>query len=187
MNTVQRLLAGQIRRACEMILMGDYEGSLATIMVTRSYDTGNEFLHFIEHRFEKLCKEAKQEVLTEEDRKGFVRSLRVIIAEALEKAADAPGTDEKESYRRGIEAIKQSLFKRAEHFIGKEKYRFAMTEIERIFILDPGNLVAKQFEHRLRSLIRSQEEKQISANREKIFVIEATRKPPSSVSRKSDQ
>jgi hypothetical protein len=186
MNTVQRLLAGQIRRACELIFMGNYEASLATIVVTRSYDSENEFLHFLEHRFEKLCEEAKQQTLSQEDRKSFVRSMRVIIAEALEKAADAPGTNEKESYRKALEAIKQSLFTRAEHYIGREEYRFAMTEIQRVYILDPGNLMAKQFEHRLKHLIASQDARKIPANSDNVFVIEATRKPPSPATRKSD-
>jgi len=186
MNTVQKLLAGQIRRASEMILMGDYEGSLATIVVTRSYDPGNEFLHFLEHRFQKLREEAKHKVLSQEDRKGFVRSLQVIIAEALEKATDPPGTDEKESRRKAIEAIKQSFFTRAEHYIGREEYLFAMTEIQRIYILDPGNLVAKQFEHRLRHLIATQEARHVSANAGKVFTIEASKKPPVTVVKKSD-
>jgi tetratricopeptide (TPR) repeat protein len=185
MNPAPNLVSGMIIKACELILAGQYEASLALIKVSRAYDSQNEFLHFLDHRIEKFYKESARADMSQEERRGFIRSLQGIVIEALEKAEGAPKPDLDERKIDYLQAMKNSFLARAEYYMGREEYQNALIEVERVFLIDPDNEDAAGRQEQLRMLISERKsrvadeqeaDQQISANSDKIFVIKATPK-----------
>lgn len=51
------------------------------------------------------------------------------------------------------EKMKNLYFQRTDEMLEKKEYERALEEVRRVFVFDPSNIVAKEYEHKIRQLI----------------------------------
>ncbi|MEW6511281.1 MAG: TonB family protein [Bacteroidota bacterium] len=86
-----------------------------------------------------------------------VEEAPVPAAEPAAKLAPPPapeaGQHTEDAAKKELEALKLLYFQRASKFVMKGEYEQALAEVQRVFIVDPENLIAKQYATRVEELI----------------------------------
>jgi len=130
-----------------------FTDALSTIKEVKTADSKNIYLIAIEKQIAKLCDSS----LPEESRSGIVRSLPSMIDRAIsdiQRRASVPKVDEsqKEQKEAALEKLKSQYFQRADDYVEKQEYQRALEEIRRIYIIEPGSVVAKEYEKKIEQL-----------------------------------
>jgi len=130
-----------------------FTDALATIKEVKTADSKNIYLIAIEKQIAKLCDSS----LPEEIRSGIVRSLPSMIDRAIsdiQRRASVPKVDDsqKEQKEAALEKLKSQYFQRADDYVEKQEYQRALEEIRRIYIIEPGSVVAKEYEQKIEQL-----------------------------------
>jgi protein TonB len=130
-----------------------FTDALATIKEVKTADSKNIYLIAIEKQIAKLCDSS----LPEESRSGIVRSLPSMIDRAIsdiQRRASVPKVDDsqKEQKEAALEKLKSQYFQRADDYVEKQEYQRALEEIRRIYIIEPGSVVAKEYEQKIEQL-----------------------------------
>jgi periplasmic protein TonB len=140
---------------------GKYTEALASIKEVKAADTKNIYLVAIEKQIAKLSDAS----LPEENRTAIVKSLPAMIGRAVsdiqrkapqpqptpqqQPAANEPQKGQKEA---ALEKLKKQYFQRADEYVEKKEYQHALEEIRRIYIIEPGSVVAKEYEKKIEQL-----------------------------------
>ena len=134
-----------------------YVDALRVIREARIVDLRNLYISSLEHFVAKLSYlaplESKSETILEND-----RILSLIIERAVKdgerrmakRVEELPVPDE----QIGIEKIKNRYFFRTDEFLERKEYEHALEEIRRIYIYDPANIVAREYEQKIEQLIK---------------------------------
>ena len=91
----------------------------------------------------------------------------------IQRRASVPKVDEsqREQKEAALEKLKSQYFQRADDYIEKHEYQRALEEIRRIYIIEPGSAVAKEYEQKIEQLAalhaRNEAEATISAELKK--------------------
>jgi TonB family protein len=130
-----------------------FTDALATIKEVKTADSKNIYLIAIEKQIAKLCDSS----LPEESRSGIVRSLPSMIDRAIsdiQRRASVPKVDDSQKQQKeaALEKLKKQYFQRADDYVEKQEYQRALEEIRRIYIIEPGSVVAKEYEQKIEQL-----------------------------------
>jgi protein TonB len=151
--TTQQFVVDRLHDIQRKAETSNFTDALATIKEVKTADSKNIYLIAIEKQIAKLCDSS----LPEESRSGIVRSLPSMIDRAIsdiQRRASVPKVDEsqKEQKEAALEKLKSQYFQRADDYVEKQEYQRALEEIRRIYIIEPGSVVAKEYEQKIEQL-----------------------------------
>jgi periplasmic protein TonB len=151
--TTQKFVVDRLHDIQRKAETSKFTDALATIKEVKTADSKNIYLIAIEKQIAKLCDSS----LPEESRSGIVRSLPSMIDRAIsdiQRRASVPKPDEsqKEQKEAALEKLKSQYFQRADDYVEKKEYQRALEEIRRIYIIEPGSVVAKEYEQKIEQL-----------------------------------
>ena len=65
-----------------------------------------------------------------------------------------PKTEDSQKLQKeaALEKLKSQYFQRADDYVEKKAYQHALEEIRRIYIIEPGSVVAKEYENKIEQL-----------------------------------
>jgi TonB family protein len=157
-------LQQRLAKAQSMSESGDYRGALKTLREAKSLEPRNIYILAFEKQVEQLSELTEMHLLSNEQRSDILESLPGIIERALEGTTTAtdvqPQRDtraeldrEKEERSAALEWLKNQYFQHAHEYVRKGEYQHALAEIRRVYIIDPNNRIAKDFEKQIDQLI----------------------------------
>jgi len=170
--TNQKKVVDRLHEVQQKAESGKFTDALAIIKEVKAADAKNIYLIAIEKQIAKLCDSS----LAEEIRSGIVKSLPSMLDRAIgdiqrRASAAKPDESQKEQKEAALEKLKSQYFQRADDYVEKHEYQRALEEIRRIYIIEPGSIVAKEYEQKIEQLAvlhdRSEAEKAASAEKEK--------------------
>ncbi len=151
--TTQKIVVDRLHEVQRKAETGKFTDALAIIREVKKADSKNIYLIAIEKQIAKLCDGS----LPEESRTGIVKSLPSMLDRAIgdiQRRASAAKVDEsqKEQKEAALEKLKSQYFQRADDYVEKHEYQRALEEIRRIYIIEPGSVVAKEYEKKIEQL-----------------------------------
>lgn len=164
-NTTSDLTMQQrFSKAQSLAESGDYRAALKAIRDAKSVEPRNIYILAFEKQVEQLAELAEMHLLSNEQRSDILESIPGIIERALEGSMEqtggAPKSDtraeidkEKEERVAALEWLKNQYFQHAHEYVRKGEYQHALAEIRRVYIIDPNNKIAKDFEKQIDQLI----------------------------------
>jgi TonB family protein len=143
---------------------GEYRESLAVVREAKALEPRNIYILAFEKQVEQLAELSDMKILSDDQRTDILESLPGIIERASEissappDSARAPDTrtelnKEKEERAAALEWLKNQYFQHAHEYVRKGEYQHALAEIRRVYIIDPNNTIAKDFEKQIDQLI----------------------------------
>jgi TonB family protein len=162
-NTPPSPLAGQLSDAQGMVESGNFKDALALLKQAKALDPRNIYVLAFEKQVEQLVEFSEMNILTDEQRTDILESIPGIIQRALEaSSAEAPEAlaerqqaleQEREERSAALEWLKNQYFQHAHEYVRKGEYTHALAEIRRVYIIDPSNKIAEDFERQIEQLI----------------------------------
>ena len=145
---------------------GEYKSALDSVRVLKSAHPRNIYVLALEKQLEQLHQLSTSGQLTEEQKVDILESLPGIVERALDgqgaelssgqTAIYRPLTEEairqKDEKAAALEWLKNQYFQHAHEYVRKGEYENALAEIRRVFIIDPSNHIATDFESQIRQL-----------------------------------
>jgi len=131
----------------------NFADALAAIKEVKTADAKNIYLIAIEKQIAKLNDPALQA----ENRTAIIKSLPPMIDRAIsdvQRRAVAPKVDDTQKVQKeaALEKLKSQYFQRSDDYVEKKEYQRALEEIRRIYIIEPGSVVAKEYEKKIEQL-----------------------------------
>jgi len=162
-------LAGFLSTAQNLAEAGNYHDALATVRDAEKLHPRNIYVLAFERQVEQLTELSLAGKLGDEERTDILESIPGIVARALESSGEpslptAPPPDA--STAEGARAeraaahewLKNQYFQHAHEYVKKGEYSHALAEIRRVFIIDPENQIARDFELQIGELSRIRNE-----------------------------
>ncbi len=150
--------------ACECAEDGKCEEALRTIRAELEHHRRSVFLLALEHQVEQLKEYTRDEPRTEMQRLDILDSLPGLIEKAAEhpeitvdrhSPSPTPHPDEQEAARRWLTS---QYLQHAYRYFLERHYTRALTEVRRVFILEPANPLARTLESRIDAMLAGHEE-----------------------------
>ena len=131
----------------------NFAEALAIMKEVKAADTKNIYLIAIEKQISKLSDPALQT----ENRAAIIKSLHPMINRAISDiqrhvAVPKPEESQKVQKEAALEKLKSQYFQRSDDYVEKKEYQRALEEIRRIYIIEPGSVVAKEYEKKIEQL-----------------------------------
>jgi hypothetical protein len=155
----QQTLREQLASACSRAEDGGYDDALRIVRGELRQFEGSIYLLALEHQLEQLKEYSTDDDALEMQRLDILDSLPGLAEKAAESpeltyknlsVREAPHPDELEAARRWL--LTQYL-QHAYQFMVQTEYERALVEVQRMYILEPENALAKALESRLRSYL----------------------------------
>ncbi len=135
----------------------EYIDALRIIRETKLLDISNIYLSGLEQYIAQLPSDFSQSTMLIIS--TFIQKANEIAMQKISLQSEA--ADGKKMNRSfAIEKLKNQLFLRADEYFKLKEYARALEEIRRIFIVDPANIVAKQYEEKILQLTALKNEEQ---------------------------
>jgi tetratricopeptide (TPR) repeat protein len=147
---------------------GTYDDALAVVRTAKALEPRNVYILAFERQIEQLIELTRSHLVTDEQRTDILDSIPGIV----EKAADAEASElvtrqvvenaqsraaslerEQKEKAAALEWLKNQYFQHAHDYVNKGEYEHALTEIRRVYIIDPANVTAKEFEEQIEQLV----------------------------------
>lgn len=130
-----------------------FADALALMKEVKAADVKNIYLIALEKQIAKLTDSS----LSPENRAEIVKSLPAMVERSISDAqrrASMPKVDEAQKGQKeaALEKLKSQYFQRADDYVEKGEYQRALEEIRRIYIIEPGSVVAKEYEQKIEQL-----------------------------------
>ena len=131
----------------------NFADALASMKEVKAADAKNIYLIAIEKQIAKLNDPALQA----ENRTAIIKSLPPMIDRAIsdvQRRAIVPKADDSQKVQKeaALEKLKSQYFQRSDDYVEKKEYQRALEEIRRIYIIEPGSVVAKEYEKKIEQL-----------------------------------
>ncbi len=144
---------------------GDYADAVRAVREAKALAPKNVYVLAFEKQAEQLSELESAHSLTEEQRTDILESIPAIIERAIESSR-SPGTltdisalksgpdatQERKEKAAALEWLKDQYFQHAHEYIRKGEYQNALAEIRRVYIIDPTNAIAREFEKEFETL-----------------------------------
>ena len=164
-NTSEHLRAGMVA-AQELAERGEYQRAVNSVKSVKAANPRNIYVLALEKQLEQLLQLASIDQLTEDQKLDILDSLPGIVERALDgQSAEVSGgqtmvlkplTEEavrqKEEKSAALEWLKNQYFQHAHDYVRKGEYDNALAEIRRVYIIEPGNRTAQDFEQQILQL-----------------------------------
>ncbi len=158
-------LERHLAEARERADKGEYEAAVRAVREAKSLAPKNVYVLAFEKQAEQLIELDTAGTLTEEQRTDILESIPAIIERAIESSlspgtlsditalkAGAGATQDKKEKAAALEWLKNQYFQHAHEYIRKGEYQNALAEIRRVYIIDPSNAIASDFEKQFEAL-----------------------------------
>ena len=158
-------LAGRLAEAQAKTDASDFSGALGLIREIKTTERKNIYVLAFEKQVEQLAELSNAHILTDEQRTDILESIPGIIERALDESA-SPGKkngsepraavfsrDEGEKHA-ALEWLKDSYFQHAHDHVKKGEYQHALSEIRRVYIIEPSNSTAQNLERQIEQLAK---------------------------------
>ena len=153
-KTLTSPLASSLAEAQTYAEAGKYSRALKAARQAKTDDPANVYILAFERQLEQLLELSQQDNLTDENKLDILESLPGISERAIgsgalqnnEASAPEPEGNEKTA---ALEWLKNQYFQHAHDYVRKGEYQHALTEIRRVYIIEPDNKVAPQFEQQI--------------------------------------
>ena len=131
----------------------NFSDALASMKEVKAADAKNIYLIAIEKQIAKLSDPALQA----ENRTAIIKSLPPMIDRAIgdvQRRAIVPKAEDSQKVQKeaALEKLKNQYFQRSDDYVEKKEYQRALEEIRRIYIIEPGSVVAKEYEKKIEQL-----------------------------------
>jgi TonB family protein len=158
-------IAQHLADAHAKVESGNYTDALAHLKEAKALESRNIYVLAFEKQVEQLAEFADLNILTDEQRTDILESIPGIIERALEGSGTdfppipaSPETKERlardrEEKSAALEWLKNQYFQHAHEYVRKGEYAHALAEIRRVYIIDPSNRIAEDFERQINQLI----------------------------------
>src|SRR5512140_1651589 len=157
-------IADQLQDALELAGHGDYAAALRQIRSVKSIQPENIYVLAFERQLEQLAELTENGMITEEQRTDILESIPGIVERAIEQPNARPSdmttperrtTPQTSSEERSaaLSWLKNQYFQHANDYVLKGQFSHALTEIQRVFIIDPNNDTARDFEKQIHKLL----------------------------------
>lgn len=151
--TTQQFIIDRLQDIQRKAESNKYIDALTSMKEVKAADAKNLYLIAIEKQIAKL----NDGNIAPENRTEIIKSLPSMIDRAisdLQRRALIPKADEaqKEQKEAALEKLKSQYFQRADDYVEKQEYQRALEEIRRIYIIEPGSVVAKEYEQKIEQL-----------------------------------
>lgn len=148
---------------------GEYGEALLALRDAKALYPRNIYVLAFERQVEQLTELSSAGTLGPDEKVDILESIPGIVERALEgsgvqalPAAPAPDPSAVERARAervaAHEWLKNQYFQHAHEYVKKGEYDHALAEIRRVFIIDPENTIAKDFEAQIGELSRIRKE-----------------------------
>jgi tetratricopeptide (TPR) repeat protein len=157
--------AGYLTKARAEVEAGNYLEGLAFAQKAKGLEPKNIYVLALEKQIEQLVELSAGNALTDEQRTDILESIPGIIDRAVEgpppedpdegqpvTEPEPPSEDNRADREAALEWLKNQYFQHAHDYVRKGEYDNALAEIRRVFIIDPRNTTAKQFEKHILEL-----------------------------------
>jgi len=142
---------------------GSYAECLALVNEAKRLDHSNVYILAFEKQIEQLIEFADAGILNEEQRTDILESIPGIIERAVEgtepggRGASSPDATPLAAHERlektaALEWLKNQYFQHAHEYVRNGEYQHALAEIRRVFIIEPDNRLARDFEKQIEEL-----------------------------------
>ena len=156
-NSPPGALAHLLATARDRVEAGSYADALASVREAKQLQPRNVYVLAFERQVEQLLELSAAGKLGDDERLDIVESIPGIMDRALEgpgeqppspaPAPDAASLEQARAERAAAhEWLKNQYFQHAHEYVKKGEYEHALAEIRRVFIIDPGNKIARDFE-----------------------------------------
>jgi periplasmic protein TonB len=131
----------------------NFADALTSIKEVKAADAKNIYLIAIEKQIAKL----NDPTLQAENRTAIIKSLPPMIDRAIsdvQRRATTPKAEDSQKVQKeaALEKLKSQYFQRSDDYVEKKDYQRALEEIRRIYIIEPGSVVAKEYEKKIEQL-----------------------------------
>ena len=131
----------------------NFVDALESMKEVKAADAKNIYLIAIEKQIAKLNDPALQA----ESRTAIIKSLPPMIDRAIsdvQRRIISPKVDDSQKIQKeaALEKLKSQYFQRSDDYVEKKEYQRALEEIRRIYIIEPGSVVAKEYEKKIEQL-----------------------------------
>lgn len=131
----------------------NFADALVSMKEVKAADPKNIYLIAIEKQIAKLNDPALQV----ESRAAIIKSLPPMIDRAIndvQRRAIVPKAEDSQKVQKeaALEKLKSQYFQRSDDYVEKREYQRALEEIRRIYIIEPGSVVAKEYEKKIEQL-----------------------------------
>lgn len=148
-NSPPDMLARLLATARDRVESGAYADALASVREAKQLQPRNIYLLAFERQLEQLLELSAAGKLGDDERVDIVESIPGI----MERALEGPGEQ-----AAAHEWLKNQYFQHAHEYVKKGEYEHALAEIRRVFIIDPGNKTARDFELQIDELTHIKKE-----------------------------
>lgn len=145
---------------------GDYQLAISSIRAVKSDHPRNIYVLAFEKQLEQLHQLTSAGQLSDEQKLDILESLPGIVERALDgngaelsngqtavyKPLTQEGIRQKDEKSAALEWLKNQYFQHAHDYVRKGEYDNALAEIRRVFIIEPANKIAQDFESQIRQL-----------------------------------
>jgi tetratricopeptide (TPR) repeat protein len=155
--------AVQLQDASTLAERGEYAAALQHVRSVKSIQPQNIYVLAFERQVEQLLELTESGSITEEQRADILESIPGIVERAIEQPNVRPSelaspdrratqaTDQERSA--ALSWLKNQYFQHAHDYVQKGQFSHALTEIQRVFIIDPDNETARDFEKQIHKLL----------------------------------
>ncbi|HOV98579.1 MAG TPA: TonB family protein [Bacteroidota bacterium] len=151
--TPQQFIIDRLHDVQRKVENGNIQDALAELKEVKAADSKNIYIIALEKQILKLTDTETAAELRSEIIKALPPMIERAINDAqrrlAEKAQEPKEAKEKEA---ALEKLKSQYFQRADEYVEKGDYPHALEEIRRIYIIDAGNVVAKEYEQKIEQL-----------------------------------
>ncbi len=172
-NTAANRIASLLATARDQVDAGQYHEALAAVRDAKKLSPRNIYVLAFERQIEQLTELSAAGKLGEEERADIVESIPGIMDRALDGSGEqalpaSPPPDAAAADRARVERtaahewLKNQYFQHAHEYVKKGEYDHAIAEIRRVFIIDPENKIARDFELQIDELSRIRRESEVT-------------------------
>lgn len=157
-------IADQLQDASGLAGRGEFAAALQQVRSVKPIQPENIYVLAFERQLEQLVELTERGAITEEQRTDILESIPGIVERAIEQPNTRPSdmtSPERhaaaiastEEHSAALSWLKNQYFQHAHDYVQKGQFSHALTEIQRVFIIDPNNETARDFEKQIRKLL----------------------------------
>jgi TonB family protein len=146
---------------------GEYADAMAAVQETKVSSTNNIYIRALEQQLGHLLDLSSRNELTEEHKLEILEPMSCIIDQALGSlplSSKEPTPSENKQYpaaaltaeekAEALEQLKVRYFEQAGRHLSAGEYELALGEIRRVYVIDPDNVTAQQYESVIQELLK---------------------------------
>jgi TonB family protein len=166
---MQTLTSDSLAHALHQAEAQQYKEALATIRATKEAGPQNVYILAIEKQLTKLAEFTDPSTTSEEETHETFELLQILVDKALDggehreppspdppRSKNEPATQAappKGERDNAVAVMKKQYLSRADSFLRRGDYQGALLEVRRIYVLDPENQTARDYEERVQGLL----------------------------------